>query len=106
MLHPFNTLVNGTIKKDMVEKKIGQSEWKLKETLAIINENKEKGEIVEARRTRSVGTSKHYKWKGSYVMFGLEALKLHCKRTNPKARKLANYNKKNEDPSGIVEYVE
>ena len=48
--------------------------WKAEEKLALINEIKEKGHVVETCRIYGADPTMFYRWKESYETFGMEGL--------------------------------
>ena len=68
--------------------------WKAEEKLAIIKEVKENGRIVETCRKYSIDPGMYYRWKESYDSFGLDGLKLHCRRMEQGMRKIMKENEK------------
>jgi transposase-like protein len=68
--------------------------WKSEEKLALINEIKGKGRVVETCRKYSVDPSMFYGWNGTYDTFDMEGLRFRSRSIEPGMRKLKKENER------------
>ena len=68
--------------------------WKAEEKLALINEIKEKGQIVETCRKYGVDPSMFYRWKEVFDIYGVDCLRSRTRNSNPSIRKLTRGNER------------
>ena len=66
--------------------------WKAEEKLALINEIKEKGQIVETCRKYGVDPSMFYRWKEVFDIYGVDGLRSRTRNSDPSIRKLTREN--------------
>jgi putative transposase len=68
--------------------------WKAEEKLALINEIKEKGQIVETCRKYGVDPSMFYRWKEVFDIYGVDGLRSRTRNSDPSIRKLTRENER------------
>ena len=68
--------------------------WKPEEKLALINEIKEKGQIVETCRKYGVDPSMFYRWKEVFDIYGVDGLRSRTRNSDPSIRKLTRENER------------
>lgn len=68
--------------------------WKAEEKLALINEIKEKGQVVETCRKYSVDPSMFYRWKEIFDTCGANGLRTRTRNSDPSVRKLKKENER------------
>ena len=68
--------------------------WKAEEKLALINEIKEKGQVVETCRRYAVDPSLFYRWKEIFDTYGVEGLRSRSRNSDPSLRKLKKENER------------
>ena len=68
--------------------------WKAEEKLALINEIKEKGQIVETCRKYGVDPSMFYRWKEVFDIYGVDGLRSRTRNSVPSIRKLTRENER------------
>lgn len=66
--------------------------WKAEEKLALINEIKESGHVVETCRKYSVDPSMFYRWKQAFDALGMDGLRSRTGSLEPGLRKLKKEN--------------
>ena len=67
--------------------------WKAEEKLAIINEIREKGQVLDTCRKYSVDPTMFYRWKEAFDTFGMEGLRSRT-GMEPGIRKLKKENER------------
>ena len=68
--------------------------WKAEEKLALINEIKEKGQVVETCRKYGVDSSMFYRWKEIFDTYGADGLRTRTRNSDPSVRKLKKENER------------
>ena len=68
--------------------------WKAEEKLALINEIREKGQIVETCRKYGVDPSMFYRWKEVFDISGVDGLRSRTRNSDPGIRKLTRENER------------
>ena len=68
--------------------------WKSEEKLALINEIKENGHVVETCRKYGVDPSMFYRWKDIFDTYGVEGLRSRTRHSDPGVRKLKKENER------------
>ena len=68
--------------------------WKAEEKLALINEIREKGQIVETCRKYGVDPSMFYRWKEVFDIYGVDGLRSRTRNSDPSIRKLTRENER------------
>ena len=68
--------------------------YKAEETLAIMKEIEETGEVIETCRKYSISNGMYYKWKEAYNTFELDGIKSHKTRIGYDVRKLKAENER------------
>lgn len=68
--------------------------WKAEEKLALINEVKEKGQVVETCRRYGADPTMFYRWKEAFQTFGMEGLRSRSQSIEPGLRKLKKENER------------
>ena len=71
-----------------------QRRWKAEEKLALINEIREKGQIVETCRKYGVDPSMFYRWKEVFDIYGVDGLRSRTRNSDPSIRKLTRENER------------
>lgn len=77
----------------------GWRRWKSEEKLALINEIRERGHIVETCRKYGVDPSMFYLWKEIYDIYGVDDFRYRTRHPDPGA---GNLKKENEKLKKIV----
>lgn len=68
--------------------------WKAEEKLALINEIKEKGQVVETCRKYGADPTMFYRWKEIFDTYGVEGLRSRTRHSDPSVRKLKKENER------------
>ena len=68
--------------------------WKAEEKLTIINEIREKGQVLDTCRKYSVDPTMFYRWKEAFDTFGMEGLRTRTRSIDPGIRKLKKENER------------
>ena len=68
--------------------------WKAEEKLALINEIKKKGQVVETCGKYSVDPSMFYRWKETFDTYGMDGLRSRTRNSDPSIRKLRKENER------------
>ncbi|HKJ97234.1 MAG TPA: transposase [Thermoplasmataceae archaeon] len=68
--------------------------WKAEEKLALINEIKEKGQVVETCRKYGTDPTMFYRWKEIFDTYGVEGLRSRTRHSDPSVRKLKKENER------------
>ena len=68
--------------------------WKAEEKLAIINEIRERGQVLDTCRKYSVDPTMFYRWKETFDTFGMEGLRSRTSSIDPGIRKLKKENER------------
>ena len=68
--------------------------WKAEEKLAIINEIRERGQVLDTCRKYSVDPAMFYRWKEAFDTFGMEGLRTRTSSIDPGIRKLKKENER------------
>ena len=68
--------------------------WKAEEKLALINEIREKGQIVETCRKYGVDPSMFYRWVEVLDIYGVDGLRSRTRNSDPSIRKLTRENER------------
>ena len=68
--------------------------WKAEEKLPLINEIREKGQIVETCRKYGVDPSMFYRWKEVFDIYGVDGLRSRTRNSDPSIRKLTRENER------------
>ncbi len=68
--------------------------WKAEEKLAIINEIRERGQVLDTCRKYSVDPTMFYRWKEAFDTFGMEGLRSRTSSIDPGIRKLKKENER------------
>ena len=68
--------------------------WKAEEKLPLINEIREKGQIVETCRKYGVDPSMFYRWKEVFDIYLVDCLRSRTRNSDPSIRKLTRENER------------
>ena len=68
--------------------------WKAEEKLAIINEIRERGQVLDTCRKYSVDPTMFYRWKEAFDTFGMEGLRTRTSSIDPGIRRLKKENER------------
>ena len=68
--------------------------WKAEEKLAIINEIRGRGQVLDTCRKYSVDPTMFYRWKEAFYTFGMEGLRSRTSSIDPGIRKLKKENER------------
>ena len=68
--------------------------WNSEEKLALINEIKQNGHVVETCRKYGVNPSMFYRWKEIYDTYGVDGLRSGTRHSDPGVRKLKRENER------------
>ena len=86
----LNVILKGVWGGTMTERR----QWKAEEKLALINEIKEKGQVVETCRKYGADPAMFYRRKEIFEAYGIEGFRSGTRHSDPSIRKLTNENER------------